>query len=123
MRAATTRRARDLLRMRQSGTRLVPVAAVAALLLAGCGGGSSAGETTSSTDTDETPQARVVEASLTGPDGCYVTVFLSESHTQQQQRQVRSLLLGNKLLRTVAYVPKELALRRLARTQPKIAAG
>jgi len=65
----------------------------------------------------------MVTASLTQPDGCYVTVFLSEGHSSQQKRHVELLLLGNRLIRTIAFVPKALALRRLARTQPQIAAG
>jgi cell division protein FtsX len=93
-------------------------------LLAGCGGGGSASSGTTSTATEvDPPHARLAKATLKQPAGCFLTVFLSESHTTQQQRHVELLLLGNKLIREISFVSKDLALRRLARTQPQIAKG
>ena len=104
--------------MTQNPTRLALVAAAAALLLAGCGGG---GKASSGTTTSETQQARLVEATLAQPDGCFLTVFLSEGVTPAQRRDVETLLLTNRRIREVAFVSKALALRRLARTQPDVA--
>jgi hypothetical protein len=109
--------------MRRNGTRLGSVAAAFALLLTGCGGGGETAAPATTSTADDTPRARVVRAKLVPPSGCFLTVFLSESHTTTQQRHVELLLIGNRLVREVAFVSKDLALRRLARTQPKIAKG
>ena len=97
------------------------VAAFAALLLAGCGGGSASTGTT--TTTFEVPRARLVPARLAQPNGCYLTVFLSESVTPVQKRTVERLLLSNRRVREVAFVSKRLALKRLAQTQPDVVRG
>jgi len=97
------------------------VAAVAALLLLGCGCGGSA-STTEETTTEET-HAKVVEARLEQPTICFLTVFLSESVTPAQKSHVEELLLANPRIREIAFVPKALALRRLAEKQPDVAKG
>jgi hypothetical protein len=105
--------------MRPNPTRLAPVAAVGALLLAGCGGGSEAGETT--TTTTSAPRAKVVRATIAQPSGCFLTVFLSEGVTPVQRQDVEMLLVSNRRVRVIAFVPKTLALRRFARAQPDLA--
>jgi cell division protein FtsX len=95
------------------------VAAFAPLLLAGCGGGgNTAGSETVATGP---PRAKLVRATLTPPSGCFLTVFLSESVTSAQRRDVQSLLLANRRIREIAFVPKALALERFARSQPDLA--
>jgi cell division protein FtsX len=101
--------------MTHNPTRLGLVAAVFTLLLAGCGGGDS-GETT----TSATPRAKLVAARVAKPKGCFLTVFLSESHTGAQKDQVELLLLTNRGVREVAFVSKELALKRFTLEQPDV---
>jgi hypothetical protein len=86
---------------------------VAVLLLAGCGG-SSATETT-----ETTPRPKLVRATLVEPKGCYVSVFVADEATKRQIGRVQTILLGNPLVREVAFVSKKLALRRLAQTEPE----
>ena len=106
--------------MTHNPTRLALVAAAAALLCPGCGGESSSADATTST---AGPRARIVQAKLAQPAGCFVTVFLSESVTPTQKRHVELLLLSNRRIVEISFVSKKLALRRFARTKPKIAAN
>ena len=103
--------------MTRNPTRLAPVAAVLSLLLAGCGGGGESAQTTTSTG----PAAKLVAAQVAQPTGCFVTVFLSESHTGAQKDKVQLLLLTSRGVLEVAYVSKELALERFAQEQPDVA--
>jgi cell division protein FtsX len=93
-------------------TRVRPVAALAALILAGCGA-----STTETTDT--TPRATLVQATLREPSGCFVSVYVADEASDRQVARVRRILLGNTRVRTVAFVSKELALRRLAQIEPE----
>jgi hypothetical protein len=102
-----------------NGTRLGLVAALAGLLLAGCGGGTSSATDDGTTTTAS--RARLVPATLAGPQGCFLTVFLSEGVSPAQRREVEALLLGSRRVREVSFVSKELALRRFARQQPDVA--
>jgi FtsX extracellular domain len=111
-------RAADL-RMTRNPTRLALVAAAAALLVSGCGSSSSSEGTTSTVG----PQAKLVPATLVQPEGCFLTVFLSESVTPAQTAHVQLLLLSNPRIVEVSFVSKQLALKRLAATQPDIAAN
>ncbi len=64
-----------------------------------------------------------MRAKLAPPSGCYLTVFLSEDVTPVEKAHVQLLLLSNPRIVEVSFVSKELALKRLARTQPEIAAN
>jgi hypothetical protein len=114
--------------MTRAPQRLRAAAALAALpllavALAGCGGGGGSSSDAEGTTTSGGPRAKVVAAGLAKPQGCYLTVFLSESHTGAQKQHVEVLLLSSPVISEVSYVTKELALKRLAKTQPKVAAG
>jgi len=87
-----------------------------ALVLPGCGGGGS-----SSTTETTAAGPRVVTAGLEPPSGCYVTVFMVEDATKAQIAQVRTVLLANKAISQIAYVSKELQLKRFAKTNPAAA--
>src|SRR5688572_5045866 len=106
--------------MRHSSTKAALLAAVVGLLAAGCGG--SGGASAEATTTAAEP-ARLVKAGLRPPRGCFLTVYLAESATAAQRRRVQSLMLASESVATVAYVPKALALKRLAQTKPDVARG
>jgi cell division protein FtsX len=101
--------------MTRNPTRLALVAPVVVLLLAGCGGGGSGQETTTATQV-----AKLVPARIAQPTGCFLTVFLSESHTKAQRNRVQLLLLTRRGVLEVAFVSKELALERFERKQPDV---
>lgn len=114
-------RASGRLQMTHNPTRLALVAALAALLFAGCGGeGSSSTDGTTST---AERRARLVPARLAQPKGCFITVYLSDIVTPAQTRHVRLLLLSSQRIVTVSFVSKELSLRRLEQTQPELVAS
>ena len=119
MRAARDDARRAYLRMAESGTRLALVAAVTGLLLAGCGG-SESGSSDGTTTEAETP-TRIVKAGLKRPRGCYLTVFLAVDATARQQKRVQTLLVNGGHVASIAFVSKELALKRFAQTKPEIA--
>ena len=102
-------------------TRAAVVAASAALLLAGCGGGSSA--STEPTTTAAPPSAKLVPARLAQPKDCYLTVFLEDGVTPARKQSVELLLLSSRRVRQIAFVSKELSLKRLAQTQPDVVKG
>ena len=107
------------LRMTRYPTRPALAAAVAVLLLAGCGSGSSdVGSTTTAA-----LRARVVPATVVQPARCFLTVFLSDDATPTQVRHVKLLLVSNKLVAEVAFVSKDLALRRFKLKNPDLAAN
>ena len=99
------------------GRRLVPLA-VCSLALTACGGGGTPAATSTAAST-----ATVVTPGLNPPSGCYVTVFLVETVTKTQIAQVKRLLVSNRLITQVSFVPKELQLRRFTRTNPAAAKG
>jgi hypothetical protein len=99
------------------GCTLLPLAGCA-LVLAACGGGGGP-----STDTTAASTATLVTAGLQAPAGCYVTVFLIEDVTRAQIAQVQKLLLANRLITQVSFVPKALELKRFAQTNPVAAKG
>jgi cell division protein FtsX len=107
--------------MANNGTRLGLVAAVTGLLLTGCGGGG--GGSAEATTTEASANARVVEAGLEQPRGCFLTVFLAHDVTPKQQQHVQTLMVRSKRVRTVSFVSKELALERFAQRKPEVAAG
>jgi hypothetical protein len=89
----------------------------AACFVAGCGGGGS-------------PAPKEVAAGVTPPTGCAVTVLLGkrasggvfrvEDATRKQVDQVRTLLRGDRKVKTFAYIPKKLMLHRLFRKYPSL---
>ena len=109
----------DHLRMTHNSTRLVLVAAIAALLAAGCGGGSATDGTTSTAG----PRAVLVPGKLAQPKVCFLTVYLSDNVTPAQTRHIRFLLLSNPRIVEISFVSKKLALRRLAQTEPELVAS
>jgi hypothetical protein len=106
--------------MRHTRKLATVLAAVAGLLASGCGGSSGASEETTTTAAEP---ARVVKAGLRPPAGCFLTVYLGEPASVPQRRQVQSLMLSSDGVETVAYVPKALALKRLAQRKPDVARG
>jgi FtsX extracellular domain len=105
--------------MAENGTRLALVAAVSGLLLTGCGG--SGGDSSGGTTTEPTTAARVVKAGLNPPRGCFLTVYLAFDATAKQTQAVRGLMVTSGRVATIAFVPKELALKRFAQTKPELA--
>jgi hypothetical protein len=101
--------------MTHTWTRVAAAAAVAGLLVAGCGGSESA-EPEATTTPDQ--RARLVKAGLKPPSGCYLTVFLSETVTPGEKQGVQSMLLASERVTLVAFVPRELAFRRFKRARP-----
>ena len=98
------------------GRRLLPLAGCS-LALAACGGGTPATTSTAAST------ATLVTPGLNPPLGCYVTVFLIETVTNTQVAQVQKLLVSNRLIAQVSFVPKALQLKRFARTNPAAAKG
>ena len=96
--------------------RLFPLAGCA-LALAACGGGTSVNDTTTGS------VATLVTPGLTPPPDCYVTVFLIEDVSKAQIAQVQKLLLANRLITQVSFVPKAFQLKRFAQTNPVVAKG
>jgi len=103
--------------MAEKRTRLALVAAAAGLLLAGCGGSGGSSDAT----TTEPPAARVVKAGLKQPRGCFLTVFLADDSTAKQQQRVQVLMVRSGRVATIAFVSKDLALKRFARKNPVMA--
>jgi FtsX-like permease family protein len=100
------------------GCTLLPLAGCA-LVLAACGGGGGS----SGTGTTSASAATLVTPGLQPPAGCYVTVFLIEAVTKAQITQLQKLLLANRLISQVSFVPKALELKRFAQTNPVAAKG
>ena len=57
------------------------------------------------------------------PKVCYLTVFLADGVTPAQKQSVELLLLSSRRVATIAFVSKELSLKRLAQTQPDVVKG
>jgi hypothetical protein len=107
------------LRMRHLLTRLGPAAAVAGLLLSGCGGSESA--STEATTTTAVSAAKLVKAGLRPPAGCYLTIYLGETVSVAEKQNVESLMLTSKRVESVSFVSKGLALKRFAQSKPVLA--
>src|SRR5690242_21481844 len=97
---------------------------VAVVAVAGCGGGGGGTSAPpATTQASPGPQATLVAAGLEPPGGCYVTVFLVEDATKAQVAQVQRKLLAARGVTEVAFVSKELELRRFAVLNPGAAKG
>ena len=108
------------MRMLHTRTQAALLAAVFGLLAAGCGGSSGASEEETTTVAEP---ARLVKAGLRPPGGCFLAVYLAETATAAQRRRVQLLMLSSDSVATVAYVPKAIALKRLAQRKPDVARG
>jgi hypothetical protein len=87
----------------------------AAAAAAGCGGGTGSQPATPSAPA---AQATLVVAGLEPPGGCYVTVFLVDGATAAQVAEVQQRLLAARGVTEVAFVSRELELRRFKALNP-----
>jgi cell division protein FtsX len=103
--------------MRITGTWMALLAAVVGLLASGCGGSGQA--SVEETTTDAGHRAQLVNAGLRPPTTCYLTVYMTDTSTRAQRRQLQTLMLESESVESVAFVSKQLALERLKRTRPQ----